>query len=479
MYLRKNRISEIPFDSNRKMMTTVHNQNDGYISITKGAPDILINRCSKIYENGKIKTLSNEQKNKIKQQNIDMANEALRVIAVGYKEIDYLTKATPDLEENLIFVGLIGMIDPPREGVKEAVRTCRQAGIKTVMITGDHIATAKAIAKELGILSSGEKAITGSELDKITDQQLERNIASYSVFARVTPEHKVRIVKAWQKRGAVVAMTGDGVNDSPALKNADIGIAMGKGGTDVAKNASDMILADDNFVTIIEAVRQGRTIYDNIKKAIHFLIATNIGEITTIFMGLLSGLESPLLAIQLLWINLVTDSFPAIALGLEQEEKGIMKRKPRSSKESIFAGGLWEKIITEGVMLGTLTLFAFSLGTRLYDLTVGRTMAFVALGLLELVHSFNVKTEESIFKTGFFENKFLIGSFILGTLLQIIVVIVPYFANLSVLVPLNYTQWIFTILISIVPIFVIEIQKKLKEIKFRKKYFQEKDVWQG
>ena len=479
MYLRKNRISEIPFDSNRKMMTTVHNQNDRYISITKGAPDILINRCTKIYENGKIKTLSNEQKSKIKQQNVDMANEALRVIAVGYKEIDYLTKATLDLEENLIFVGLIGMIDPPREGVKDAVQTCKQAGIKTVMITGDHIATAKAIAKELGILSSGEKAITGTELDKITDQQLERNIASYSVFARVTPEHKVRIVKAWQKRGAVVAMTGDGVNDSPALKNADIGIAMGKGGTDVAKNASDMILADDNFVTIIEAVRQGRAIYDNIKKAIHFLIATNIGEITTIFIGLVSGLESPLLAIQLLWINLVTDSFPAIALGLEKEEKGIMKRKPRSSKESIFAGGLWEKIITEGVMLGTLTLFAFSLGTRLYDLTVGRTMAFVALGLLELVHSFNVKTEESIFKTGLFENKFLIGSFILGTLLQIIVVIVPYFANVFELVPLNFTQWIYTILISIIPIFVVEIQKKLKEIKFRKKYFQEKDVWQG
>lgn len=460
-------------------MTTVHKQNTGFISITKGAPDILINKCTKIYQNGKVVTLSHEQKNKIKEENENMANEALRVIAVGYKEVEYLKKATPDSEDNLIFVGLIGMIDPPREGVKEAVRTCKQAGIKTVMITGDHIATAKAIAKDLGILSSGEKAITGSELDKITDKQLERDIPSYSVFARVTPEHKVRIVKAWQKRGAVVAMTGDGVNDSPALKNADIGIAMGKGGTDVAKNASDMILADDNFVTIIEAVRQGRTIFDNIKKAIHFLIATNIGEITTIFVGLLSGLESPLLAIQLLWINLVTDSFPAIALGLEKEEKGIMKRKPRPSKESIFAGGLWEKILTEGVMLGTLTLFAFSLGNRLYDLTVGRTMAFVALGLLELVHSFNVKSEESIFKTGFLENKFLIGSFLLGTLLQIIVVIVPYFANIFELVPLNFTQWMYTILISLVPIVVVEIQKKCKEIKFRKNYYQEKDVWQG
>ena len=343
------------------------------------------------------------------------------------------------------------------------------------MITGDHIATAKAIAKNLGILNSGEKAITGNELNKISDNELERNIASYSVFARVTPEHKVRIVKAWQKKGAVVAMTGDGVNDSPALKNADIGIAMGKGGTDVAKNASDMILADDNFVTIIEAVRQGRTIYDNIKKAIHFLIATNIGEITTIFIGLLSGLESPLLAIQLLWINLVTDSFPAIALGLEKEEKNIMTRKPRDSKESIFAGGLWEKIITEGVMIGTLTLFAFSLGTRLFGLTVGRTMAFVALGLLELVHSFNIKSEESIFKMGLLENKYLIGSFILGSLLQIIVVIVPYFAKIFELVPLNSIQWIYTVAISIVPILVMEIQKKFKEIKSKKAFYREKD----
>ena len=246
---------------------------------------------------------------------------------------------------------------------------------------------------------------------------------------------------------------------------------MGKGGTDVAKNASDMILADDNFVTIIEAVRQGRRIYDNIKKAIHFLIATNIGEITTIFVGLVSGMESPLLAIQLLWINLVTDSFPAIALGLEKEEKDIMNRKPRNSNESIFANGLWQKIITEGIMLGALTLFSFSLGTRLFGLTVGRTMAFVSLGLLELIHSFNIKTEESIFKTGIFENKYLIGSFILGTLLQVIVVIVPSLAKIFELVPLNFVQWIYTILISIMPIFIIEIQKMFKEKSDGKKLY--------
>ena len=362
------------------------------------------------------------------------------------------------------------MIDPPRDGVKEAVKTCKRAGIKTVMITGDHIATAKAIAKELGILSTRDEAITGAELDRISDNVLQRNIQKYSVFARVTPEHKVRIVKAWQKTGAVVAMTGDGVNDSPALKNADIGIAMGKGGTDVAKNASDMILVDDNFVTIVEAVRQGRNIYDNIRKAIHFLIATNIGEIVTILMGLLLGLESPLLAIQLLWINLVTDSFPAIALGLQKEEKGIIERKPRSSKESIFADGLWNKIITEGIMLGSLTLLAFSLGNKMYGVTVGRTMAFVSLGLLELVHSFNVKSEASIFKTGLFENKYLIGSFLAGAFLQVIVVAIPYLANIFDLVPLNQTQWIYTIGISILPIIIIELQKKLNNLRFSNKY---------
>lgn len=463
LYRENKRIGELPFDSNRKMMTTVHRNLEGYISITKGAPDILINKCSKILENGKIEQMTEDKRNLIKKENEKMANEALRVIAVSYRKMDYFQKLTFDLEENMIFVGLIGMIDPPRKGVKEAVETCKKAGIKTVMITGDHIATASAIAKKLGILKVGEKAVTGNELNNMSDLELEKNISSYSVFARVTPEHKVRIVKAWQKSGNVVAMTGDGVNDSPALKNADIGIAMGKGGTDVAKNASDMILADDNFVTIIEAVRQGRRIYDNIKKAIHFLIATNIGEITTIFVGLVSGMESPLLAIQLLWINLVTDSFPAIALGLEKEEKDIMNRKPRNSNESIFANGLWQKIITEGIMLGSLTLFSFSLGTRLFGLTVGRTMAFVSLGLLELVHSFNIKTEESIFKTGVFENKYLIGSFILGTLLQVIVVIVPSLAKIFELVPLNFVQWIYTILISIMPIFIIEVQKMFKE----------------
>ena len=477
LYKNMQRINEIPFDSNRKMMSTIHKIGNKYRIITKGAPDILLNRCTKIYKNGYINDLTKTEENKIKNENLNMANEALRVIGVGYIDLDKLPDKIDSemLEKNLIFVGLIGMIDPPREGVKEAVKNCRNAGIKTVMITGDHIYTAKAIAKELDILKIGDKAITGSELDKIPQSQLEKDIKSYSVFARVTPEHKVRIVKAWQKTGAVVAMTGDGVNDSPALKNADIGIAMGKNGTDVAKNASDMILADDNFITIVEAVKQGRNIYDNIKKAVHFLIATNIGEIVTIFMGLILGFKSPLLAIQLLWVNLVTDSLPAIAIGLEPPDKDIMKRKPRDSRKSIFSDGLWNKIIVEGTMIGMLTLFAFSLGNNLYGLEVGRTMAFVAIGLLELVHSFNIKSDRSIFKVGIFENKYLIGSFILGTIIQTIVVIIPSLAQIFSLVPLNSMQWIYTILISILPIPIVELQKKLNEAKFGKVVFYSKE----
>ena len=432
LYNKFPRVSEIPFDSTRKMMTTIHKINGKYLAITKGAPDVLIKKCTHInqetsIDNFRQSDLSNSQTQTIQNENLKMAQKALRVLGVAYKYLENLPAKLDQevIENNMTFVGLIGMIDPPRPGVKEAINTCRKAGIKTVMITGDHIATAKSIAKELNILKNGEKAITGQELDQMTDETLKDEIKNASVFARVSPEHKVRIVKAWQKTGAVVAMTGDGVNDSPALKNADIGIAMGKTGTDVAKNASDMILADDNFITIVEAVKQGRNIYDNIKKAIHFLLATNIGEIVTIFMGLVLGFKSPLLAIQLLWVNLVTDSLPAIALGLEPAEKDIMNRKPVNSRKGLFADGLWSKIITEGILIGALTLVAFSIGNKWYGLEVGRTMAFVAIGVLELVHSFNIKSDKSIFKVGILENKFLLGSFILGVFVQTIVVIIP------------------------------------------------------
>lgn len=453
------RVSEIPFDSNRKMMTTIHKlQNGKYRVITKGAPDVLLNKCIGI------------DKQKILRDNEKMANKALRVIAITYKDIEKLPEKVESklIEKDLTFVGLMGMIDPPREGVEEAVKTCKKAGIKTVMITGDHIATAKAIAEKIGILSKGDKAITGEELNKINQETLEKEIKDYSVFARVTPEHKVRIVKAWQKNGAVVAMTGDGVNDSPALKGADIGIAMGKGGTDVAKNASDMILVDDNFVTIVEAVKQGRNIYDNIRKAIHFLISTNIGEIVTIFMGLILGFESPLLAIQLLWINLVTDSLPAIAIGLEEPEKDIMERKPVSLKKGIFADGLWSKIILEGIMLGMLTLIAFSIGNKFYGVEIGRTMAFISMGLLELIHSFNIKSEKSIFKSQITKNKYLVGSFILGIFVQTIVVLVPTLATIFGLVNLSTKQWIITILISLLPIPIMELQKKINSMQNNK-----------
>ena len=515
LYQKFNRINDIPFDSDRKMMSTIHmigseditnsyaingelnvagkepmnvRENDGrmnletaigktlrvlngkFITITKGAPDVLLKHCTHYSLNGEIHSLDMNAIQKIEKINSKMADDALRVIAVAYALMPRLPTNidSNSIEQNLTFAGLIGMIDPPREGVEEAVATCRKAGIKTVMITGDHIATAKAIARDLGILKKNDLAITGKELDEISQKELEKNISRYSVFARVSPEHKVRIVEAFQKTGAVVAMTGDGVNDAPALKKADIGIAMGKNGTDVAKNASDMILTDDNFVTIVESVKQGRNIFENIKKAVHFLIATNIGEIVTIFMGLLLGVKAPLLAIQLLWINLVTDSLPAIAIGLEPPAKDIMNKKPRDSRKGIFADGLWGKILLEGTMLGMLTLLTFSIGNNLYGLEVGRSMAFVALGMLELVHSFNVKSDESIFKAGLFENKYLIGAFILGVLLQAIVVMVPAFAGVFKLVPLNGTQWLYTIGISILPLVIIEAQKKLNEIKFGK-----------
>lgn len=465
------RIYEIPFDSNRKLMTVVNELENGkYRIITKGAPEILLNICENYEENNNINKISDRFLSNIKSKNEKMAQNALRVLGVAYLDVDIMPKEiTSDfIERGLTFIGLIGMIDPPRKGVKEAVLACRRAGIKTVMITGDHITTAKAIAKNLEILKGRELAITGEELDKIPDSKLEKEIMSYSVFARVTPEHKVRIVKAFQQTGAVVAMTGDGVNDAPALKKSNIGIAMGLKGTDVAKNAADMILNDDNFVTIVSAVKQGRNIFDNIKKAIHFLIATNIGEIVTIFVGLLLGVKSPLLAIQLLWVNLVTDSLPAIALGLEPPEKDIMNRPPRDAKKSIFADGLMGKIVSEGFMIGMFTILAFFIGNKYYGIEVARTMAFISLGMLELIHSFNVKSEESIFKVGILENKYLIGAFLLGTVLQLGIVFIPTLAELFKLTELNSIQWLITLGISVAPIIIIEIQKKFNELKFGK-----------
>lgn len=481
------RIFEIPFDSERKLMTTVHKLNDRitgltelnsktnkFISITKGAPDILMNRCRYIYENGKVIPFTSLKKSIIAKHNQNMANGALRVIATAYKEVDTIpcniNRCSEYLENGLIFVGLIGMIDPPRKEVKDAVLTCKMAGIKPVMITGDHISTACAIARDLGILNLREKAITGSELSLMSDERLSEVISEYSVFARVSPEHKVRIVKAFQSRGEVVAMTGDGVNDAPALKAADIGCAMGISGTDVAKNAADMILTDDNFATIVSAVKEGRGIYDNIRKSVHFLLSSNIGEIITIFIAILFGLPSPLLAVQLLWVNLVTDSLPAISLGVEPAEKNIMKRKPISPTKGLFSDGLIFKIILEGIMIGSLALCAFIIGIRYFDSNSiandnlpihGRTMAFCVLSLSQLFHAFNMRSTHSIFKIGLFTNPKMLLSFAICTFLQIAVVMYQPLTKVFDVISLNINQWLIVFLLSVIPIFVVELQKKV------------------
>ncbi|HPU62861.1 MAG TPA: calcium-translocating P-type ATPase, SERCA-type [Mobilitalea sp.] len=469
------RIYEIPFDSARKLMTTVHKSSEmtAYRSITKGAYDVLIERCTHIYKDGKPHPLSVRDKNKLNSINNTMTGRALRVIAVAYKNLSKFNPKTDasSLEKDLIFVGLIGMIDPPRKEVKEAVRVCKQAGIKPVMITGDHILTAQAIAKDLGILTNPAEAITGEELSRMSDERLNDIISRYSVFARVSPEHKVRIVKAYQNRGDVVAMTGDGVNDAPALKAADIGCAMGISGTDVAKKASDMILTDDNFATIVYAVQEGRGIYENIKKAIHFLLSSNIGEILTIFVAILFGLPSPLVAVQLLWVNLVTDSLPAISLGVEPAPKDIMKRKPISPKKGMFADGLALQIVIEGILIGSLALTAFVIGVKYYDHHslhesntftpwVGRTMAFSVLSLSQLFHSFNMRSHRSLSEIGIFTNKKLVMSFLICTFLQISVVSIPPLARVFQVVPLSFRQWAIVFLLSMAPIVVEEIQKK-------------------
>lgn len=443
------RIYEIPFDSTRKLMTTVHRspETSSYRSITKGAYDFLIERCSYIYRDGKQYPLTNREKNKMNTMNCAMTGRALRVIAVAYKNLPDFNERTDsrNLEKDLTFIGFIGMIDPPRKEVKSAVETCLEAGIRPVMITGDHILTAKAIAKELGILTPQTEAITGEELSKMSTERLNETIGRFSVFARVSPEHKVRIVKAYQSRGEVVAMTGDGVNDAPALKAADIGCAMGITGTDVAKNASDMILTDDNFATIVSAVREGRGIYENIRKAVHFLLSSNIGEILTIFVAILLGLPTPLVAVQLLWVNLVTDSLPAISLGVEPAAKDIMKRKPISPKKGMFADGLALQIIIEGILIGSLALCAFIIGVRYYDNSriynllihheaeeiasftpwVGRTMCFGVLSLSQLFRSFNMRSNRSLTEIGLLSNSKLVISFIICALLQIVVISIP------------------------------------------------------
>ena len=392
------RLGEIPFDSDRKLMTTINKINGKNVVIVKGAFDMMAPRCIK----GDI--------SKAKQITESMSADALRVLAIAYKEIDEIPDVltSENIENGLTLMGLVGMIDPPRPEAKVAVATCRRAGIKPVMITGDHVVTATAIAKELDIYRDGDMAITGAQLDAMTDSELDDTVEKISVYARVSPENKIRIVKAWQRKDKVVSMTGDGCNDGPALKAADIGCAMGITGTEVAKGAADMTLTDDNFATIVEAVREGRGIYANIKKVVGFLLGTNIGEVITVFLAMLLWHETPLLSMQLLWINLVTDSLPAIALGMEAVEPDIMDRKPKPKNEGIFAGGLGVRVVLQGLMFAVLTLVGFHLG-KVIGSTIehGQTMAFMVLALSQVVQAFNMRSDKSLFKIKPFSNKTL------------------------------------------------------------------------
>lgn len=465
------RTGEIPFDSKRKLMTTIHQlDNSKYIVITKGAPEILLKCCKQYDNNEKSELLTPNIKNSIEANNEKMTTEALRVLAIGYKYIEKLPQKinSKTIETDLIFCGLIGMLDPPRPEVKSAVRLCKRAGIKPVMITGDHILTAKAIASEIGIMNFNDKVITGEELNKFSQSQLDKEIEKYSVFARVTPEHKAKIVKAFQSNGHIVAMTGDGVNDAPALKIADIGCAMGITGTDVAKGAADMILTDDNFASIVEAVREGRGIYQNIRKCIHFLLSSNMGEIFIIFLAFCFNLPCPLLPIQLLWINLVTDSLPALALGVDPVDAEVMNNKPINKNKSIFSDGLAFDIILEGIMIGLLALFAFTIGFIFFDKSgeiplIGRTMAFCVLSLSQLFHAFNTRSKKSLLKIGIFSNKPLILAFIVGAILQLSVVSIPLLSTVFKVVPLTSMQYLIVLLLAIVPIIFVESAKAMSK----------------
>lgn len=460
------RVGEIPFSSARKRMTTLHKTEDGWISVTKGAPDILLEKCAFCMEGSGQVPFDSRRKSMARMVNGEMAAQALRVVAVAFRQWSEKPPLTEEaLERNLVFAGMAGMVDPPRPEVKEAVHLCRQAGIRPVMITGDHVLTAEAIGRELGIYQKGDCAVTGAELDKMSDKELETAAETCTVFARVAPEHKVRIVQAFQKRGNVVAMTGDGVNDAPALKTADIGCAMGKSGTEVAKGASDLILTDDNFATIVEAVREGRGIYDNIRKAVHFLLSSNIGEILTIFVAMLLGWAAPLLPIQLLWVNLVTDSLPAIALGMEPAEENIMERPPRKNTGSLFGDGLGGRILLEGVMIGVLALLAFGIGHVYFDqedgYAIGRTMAFAVLSLSQLVHAFNMRGEGSLGKLPFCSNKWLLMAFVVGATLQCVVIMMPPLAGVFQVVPLNGEQWLLTAALALAPLPLVELEKAI------------------
>ena len=461
------RIDEIPFDSDRKLMTTVNLVDEKKARVfTKGALDSILSICNKISVNGKLLDFTKEYKAKVLENSNIMSDKALRVLAFAYKDISKENIVLDSLEKDLVFIGMVGMIDPPRLEVKDSIKLCKSAGITPVMITGDHKNTAFAIANELGIAEDISQAITGHEIDKFKEEEFNEKIINYRVFARVSPEHKVKIVKAFKSHGNIVSMTGDGVNDAPSLKAADIGVAMGITGTDVSKGASDMILTDDNFSTIVSAVEEGRKIYLNIKKSIVFLLSCNLGEILTLFTAILLNWNSPLQPIHILWVNLITDSFPALALGVDKAKEDVMNNPPRNPKESIFVKSDKIQLIINGVLIGGITLFAFKLGERLYpdSLIHAQTMAFVVLSVSQLFLSLSLRSNtKSAFSLGLFSNKYLVYSILLGIFLQVIIISISFIANIFKVTPLLLYDWIVVILVSLIPFAINEILKLFRK----------------
>ncbi|EHK2441841.1 calcium-transporting P-type ATPase, PMR1-type [Clostridium perfringens] len=461
------RIDEIPFDSDRKLMTTVNLVDNKKARVfTKGALDSILSICNKISINGKLLDFTKEYKAKVLENSNIMSDKALRVLAFAYKDISKENIVLDSLEKDLVFIGMVGMIDPPRLEVKDSIKLCKSAGITPVMITGDHKNTAFAIANELGIAEDISQAITGHEIDKFKEEEFNEKIINYRVFARVSPEHKVKIVKAFKSHGNIVSMTGDGVNDAPSLKAADIGVAMGITGTDVSKGASDMILTDDNFSTIVSAVEEGRKIYLNIKKSIVFLLSCNLGEILTLFTAILLNWNSPLQPIHILWVNLITDSFPALSLGVDKTKEDVMNNPPRNPKESIFVKSDKVQLIINGVLIGGITLFAFKLGERLYpdSLIHAQTMAFVVLSVSQLFLSLSLRSNtKSAFSLGLFSNKYLVYSILLGIFLQVIIISISFIANIFKVTPLLLYDWIVVILVSLIPFVINEILKLFRK----------------
>ena len=455
------RISEIPFDSDRKLMTTLHGGGATPVSYTKGALDVLLGRSAFILDQGRVRPLHPEDREIILEANREMAQNALRVLAFGYKEPGAVPPAADlaGLEEELVFIGFAGMIDPPRPEAGIAVRKCREAGIRAVMITGDHKETASAIARQLGILGDGDEAVEGRILEGMSDEELIDRVEGISVYARVSPEHKVRIVKAWKARGKVTAMTGDGVNDAPALKTADIGIGMGITGTDVAKGVSDMVLADDNFATIITAVEEGRRIYSNIRKAVHFLLSTHLGEVLALFVATLLNWVI-LVPIHLLWVNLIIDTLPALALGMEKPDADIMRRNPRKSNQNFFAEGLGRNILSQGFFKGMLVLAAYALALNLHTQEVAVTTAFATLGLVQLFHTFTLRSEtESIFRLGLFSNPHLVAAVLVAALLQAGVILIPALNGIFQVQQLYWQEWLISLGASAAIVPIVEVQK--------------------